>query len=369
MNKKLIALAVAGACVAPAAMAQSANPVTLYGRVFETIVSVQADASATAAELPRRTRVDDQASLLGVRGTEALGGGLEAFFQLETAFKPDQNDTGFAQRNSGVGLQGAWGSVVVGRWDTPYKVATYPVDAFGDLTMAGISGLGHDQGNFDRRDQNMIQYWSPNFAGFAFKVMAQANENKTCTTSGTTNTACTNPHDTGANVTYTRGPLYAFFAYEDHKDTAGANGVITVPTGVSVTKERGYSGGAAFTFGPIKVGGDYEEIKRDLSSGASVAKRKEWLANVVWTFGNNQLLYQHQDSKDGALTSAAAQPSCKSDTGAYKYIFSKRTYFIAEYMRTKNGSLGTCSFATTATFPVKPGQDVTAAAIGLQHIF
>ena len=68
MNKKLIALAVAGACVAPAAMAQTANPVTLYGRVHVTFESVE----GTAGTFPgatgqgaqvRRNRVQDQASL------------------------------------------------------------------------------------------------------------------------------------------------------------------------------------------------------------------------------------------------------------------------------------------------------------------
>src|SRR5258705_8323132 len=75
MNKKLIALAVAGACVAPAAMAQTANPVTLYGLVYVTFESVEANGGA--APLVRRNRVSDQSSLLGVRGTEDLGGGLK----------------------------------------------------------------------------------------------------------------------------------------------------------------------------------------------------------------------------------------------------------------------------------------------------
>ena len=92
MNKKLIALAVAGACVAPAAMAQTANPVTLYGRIYATFETVQAT-GGTGADVTSRNRVSDQASLLGVRGTEDLGGGLKAVFQLETAFKPDQNDS------------------------------------------------------------------------------------------------------------------------------------------------------------------------------------------------------------------------------------------------------------------------------------
>jgi predicted porin len=161
MNKKLIALAVAGACAAPVAMAQTANPVTLYGRVYATFESVEAS-GGTAADVVRRNRVSNQASLLGVRGTEDLGGGLKAFFQLETTFKPDQNDTTFADRNSGVGLQGAWGSVLMGRWDTPYKTTSIAVDPYGDLTLGGItaanngSGARGVQAQFDRRDQNVV---------------------------------------------------------------------------------------------------------------------------------------------------------------------------------------------------------------------
>ena len=67
MNKKLIALAVAGACVAPAAMAQTANPVTLYGRAYVTFESVEGKGGTAA--VPRRNRVADQASFIGVRGT------------------------------------------------------------------------------------------------------------------------------------------------------------------------------------------------------------------------------------------------------------------------------------------------------------
>src|ERR1051325_2275008 len=149
MKKKLIAVAVAGACVAPAAIAQTANPVTLYGRAYATVESIEATGgtAAQAAATTRRTRSDDSSSLLGVRGTEDLGGGLKAFFQLETAFKIEQNDTGFAARNSGVGLQGGWGSILLGRWDTPWKVATIAVDPFGDLTLGGITGTLSDGGN------------------------------------------------------------------------------------------------------------------------------------------------------------------------------------------------------------------------------
>ncbi|HEX5129028.1 MAG TPA: porin, partial [Usitatibacter sp.] len=197
MNKKLIALALAGAFAAPVAMAQTANPVTLYGRVHLTFENVEVKGVGES----KRTRIQDQASLLGVRGTEDLGGGLKVFFQLETAFAPDQTGGAFANRNSGVGLQGGWGSLLMGRWDTPYKSATGAIDPFGDVTIAGITMANNDQGNFDRRSNNIVQYWSPNWGGFAFKAQYQAEDGKTATAS---------PQDMSYSATFTRGPMYFF---------------------------------------------------------------------------------------------------------------------------------------------------------------
>lgn len=340
MNKKLIALAVAGACVAPAAMAQTANPVTLYGRVYVTFESVEA--SGGSAPLVRRNRVEDQSSLLGVRGTEDLGGGLKAFFQLETPFRADQNNTVFATRNSGVGLQGGWGSLLLGRWDTPYKVTSFPVDLFGDLTIGGITGVLHDRGNFDRREQNVVQYWSPNFAGFAFRASYTANEGRT---------ASLNPRVNSLNATYTAGPVYAFYAYEEHKDVSA-----------TVRKERGSTAGGTFSFGPVKLGGLYEVIKR-----TGLKDKKGWLGSVAFNFGSHRLGYQYMRSSDGAAA-AAAQPNCKSNTAAYWYNFSRRTFFIAQYTKVDNTAAATCNFGANA-LAITAGQDPKGVSAGIQHVF
>jgi len=358
MNKKLIALAVAGACVAPAAMAQTANPVTLYGRVYATFESVEAS-GGTAADVVRRNRVSNQASLLGVRGTEDLGGGLKAFFQLETTFKPDQNDTTFADRNSGVGLQGGWGSILMGRWDTPYKVTTIAVDPYGDLTLGGItaansgSGARNVQAQFDRRDQNVVQYWSPNIAGFAFRASYSANEART---------ASANPRSNGASLTWTGGPVYVGYAYHELYDTA--YGGITPP------KQTANAVFGSFEFGPIKVGADYGEVKRtgEFTGGASITKQKHYLANIVWTLGNNQLSYQHQNSKNGDLTSLATQPDCKVDAVGWQYNFSKRTFFLAQYVKIDNNETATCNFGSN-TLAIAAGQDPKGISLGLRHIF
>jgi len=342
MNKKLIALAVAGACVAPAAMAQTANPVTLYGRVYATFESVEAKGGASP--VVRRERVSDQSSLLGVRGKEDLGGGLNAFFQLETGFKPDQNDTTFAARNSGVGLEGAWGSIMMGRWDSPFKTTTIAIDPFGDLTLSGLTGVMNDQTNFDRREQNVVQYWSPSFAGIAIRLMGTANEGRTATT---------NPRDYGASVTYTRGPLYLVYAYEEHKDPSA-----------TVTKEDGNALGGTFKFGPVKLGALYEEFKK----GGGRSKEKSWMGNVVWSIGKNDLIYQYMKSKDGAVNTAATQPDCDSNSIGWQYNFTKRTFILAQYTKVDNNDAASCNFGANR-LAIANGQDPQGVSFGIRHVF
>lgn len=345
MNKKLIALALAGVSIAPAAMAQTANPVTLYGRIYVMFESVEAKGGTAA--VPRRNRVSDQSSLLGVRGTEDLGGGLKGFFQLETAFRPDSNATTFAARNSGVGLQGGWGSIVLGRWDTPFKSATTSVDPFGDLTIAGITSALNDRGNFDRREQNVVQYWSPTWAGFAAKASYAANEAKTATA---------NADSTSYSVTYSGGPIYAFGTYEEHKDQVGT-------TQTAGSKEKGTAIGGAFTMGAFKLGGEYEEFKK-----TGMTKQKSWMASLVWTAGKHQLIYQHQNSKDGLGTAVATQPDCDVDSLGYQYNFTKRTFFLAQYTKTDNNAAATCNFGSNA-LAISAGQDPQGFAVGLRHVF
>jgi predicted porin len=346
MNKKLIALAVAGACVAPAAMAQSANPVTLYGRIYVTVESVKT--TGGTANLPERTRVQDNSSYLGVRGSEDLGGGLKAIFQLETGFAPDASSGTFANRNSMVGLQGKWGSLIAGRWDMPFKSATIAIDPYGDLTIGGITSVANDKGNFDIRQQNVVQYWSPNWGGFAVKLAYGANEGRTATA---------NPNAYGASATYNKGPLYLFYAYEEHKD---GNGNLTTVT--PNYKEEGNSLGGAFTIGPVKLGALYQEFKK-----TNLTKQKAWMANAVWTIGKNALSVQYQDSQDGGANGAATQPECNNIAAGWQYNWSKRTFFLAQYSKTDNSNGATCrigSFTGGGT-----NGDPEGFSLGVRHVF
>jgi predicted porin len=357
MNKKLIALAVASACVAPAAMAQTANPVTLYGKVYATFESVSANGGTSAQNdaTKNRTRVEDQASRLGVRGTEDLGGGLKAVFQLETAFRPDSNATTFAARNSAVGLQGAWGTAQIGRWDTPWKMATGNIDPFGDVTIGGFKTVMNDQGNFDRRDQNVVQYWSPLWGGLQFKLMYQASENKTATV---------DPRDLGASVEWKSGPLYLMYAYEKHDDQVGNPGVTSATA--AGKDETGHALGGTFAFGPLRVGALYEVYKK-----SDRKDQKAWMGNLVWTMGNNLLIYQYAKAKDG-FANGAAQLDCNSNVFAWQYNFSKRTFLLAQYAQVKNdNAVSNCGNNTfnAAPFTIAGGQDPKGVSLGVSHVF
>jgi predicted porin len=263
---------------------------------------------------------------------------------LETGFKPDQNDTTFAARNSAVGLQGAWGSVLIGRWDMPFKTATIAVDPYGDLTASGITGVLNDQTNFDRRDQNIIQYWSPTWAGVNFRLAQQANEGKTATL---------NPRDTGASISYTSKLLYVFYAYEEHKDVSA-----------TVQKEDGNAVGGNINVGPFKIGAQYQEYKKTLRD-----KQKACMGNIVWTIGNNQLIYQYMNSQDGKLNTASSEPNCKSNSIAYQYNFSRRTFVIASWVKVDNNDAASCNFGSNRLALNANGQDPTAVFAGIRHIF
>ena len=338
MNKKLIALAVAGATFAPAAMAQAANPVTLYGRVYVTLESVKAAGGATPTS--QRLRVSDNASLLGVRMTEDLGGGLKAFAQLETGFAADASQTSFATRNSGIGLQGGFGTVMMGRWDMPFKLATIAIDPFGDLTIGGITSAANDFGNFDRRDPNVVQYWSPNMAGFAVRVAYQANEGKTATL---------NPNNEGASLTYSKGPLYAFFAYEKHKDVSA-----------TLRKEEGNSIGGSYTFGPVKVGALAQEYKK-----TALTKKKTMMANAVYTSGKHQFMYQFTNTKDGGVE-GTTQPDCDVNALGYQYNFTRRTFSLVQYTKVKNNATSACR---AGSFVSGNDSDPEGFSVGLRHVF
>ena len=177
MNKKLVAVAIAGLLAAPLAQAQTAN-VTLYGRINIDMEFVNGRLANNTN--PNVYRVASNSSRFGLRGTESLGGGLNAIFQIENgSIRPTTGDGGnLAGRDSFVGLSGGWGTFKMGRYLAPYddmhgifgndNTASTSILSTAALWAQGFAGQPTN-GGFDDRLQQSIRYETPSYSGFVFK--------------------------------------------------------------------------------------------------------------------------------------------------------------------------------------------------------
>jgi predicted porin len=187
MNKKVMALAVAGVLTAPAAFAQSSN-VQLYGRAVLGIDSYGAEGSVNGAtDYQNRLRVFDNSSRVGLRGTEDLGNGLKAIFQIETGVAVDSGSTQgaggvgnaskgtWASRDSFVGLDSGFGRLTFGRQSIYWangELAQFSANYINteipwtNGTMMGRISRATGGAGPVARQSNTVQYTTPTFAGF-----------------------------------------------------------------------------------------------------------------------------------------------------------------------------------------------------------
>jgi len=344
MNKKLIALAIAGATFAPAAMAQSANPVTLYGRIWVMANSVKADGGANPVS--QRINVEDESSYIGFKGTEDLGGGLKAFFQLESAAPPDAGGGTFGSRNSGVGLIGGFGTVLLGKWDSPFKLSAIFVDPAAQNTIANQLSV-INTGNFNRRENNTIHYWTPEFKGFSARFMYGANEAKTATA---------NPSNQSYYIDYANGPFRINYANEKHKDQRGS----TVTAGVT---ERGQNIAGTFVIGPVKVG-----LLAQKFTSTGRTDRDAYEASVTFTSGKNVFFGTFGQNKDGAAP-GAPQPESKLIGVGYNYNFSKRSTVMLRYGGVKNNAASNATLSGTNLPTFAVDNDPQGFGLGMRHTF
>ncbi|HEX7970614.1 MAG TPA: porin [Thiobacillus sp.] len=360
MKKSLIALAVAGAVSAPAFAATS--NVDVYGVLNMGVFRVDSDVTGK----DNSTSIVSNASRLGFKGSEDLGGGLAAIWQIESLIVADGSATStLANRNTFLGLKGGFGTVLAGIHDTPMKLLGRKLDNFGD-TMAdsrNLLGATYSGGAsaFDLRTKNTIAYVSPDFSGLTAAVayIADHQAGVVTPTECATGLDCNTNDAWSAAVNYDNGPLMLGAGYEKQN----------ISTGATVTQSRkmwrvigGYS------FGGAKLGALYEDGSAD--TGLAAADRKAW-----GLFGNYAM---------GAVTLKANylkvdEASNTSNTGAKQYTvgadysLSKRTTAYALYAKVKNDSgaafgLGNNSSASNTTVG-NVGADPSVFGVGLKHSF
>ena len=215
MKKTLIVGAVIAAFTTAAA-AQQASSVTLYGIADINVAQSETHAGATITGIDQVP--NPRGSRFGMRGSENLGGGMRAIFQLEAGLSmADGTTTANSQlfnRHAWVGLTGGFGELTVGRQDTLHR--TMNLGNYSDVATEGElsvttsnSGLQLMQ-NFGSRVNNAIRYTSPTMSGVQVRVQSAIGQRATASTNGIL-------------VTYNQGPLRAAIAHE-YYDGAGVAG-------------------------------------------------------------------------------------------------------------------------------------------------
>ncbi|MCB1788926.1 MAG: porin [Gammaproteobacteria bacterium] len=340
MNKKLLAAAVAAAMIAPAAYADA----TLYGKFHVSVDANDIDVANTSAGDIDNYTVNSRSSRLGVKGSEDLGNGLKAIYQLElTVDVTDGTGVNAANRNTFLGLAGGFGTFLIGRHDTPAKVAFYAAgnERLGDSILdlnTSTSGLNPIGVFSEVRASNAIAYVSPNFAGFTVAAAVVPGEQSgtgvntpaVAAVPGNAGTAAVNQDNDengladsySVGLMYAGGGLMASVGYERLGDASNA-------IGASNDDSKMLQAGASFTFGSFSVGAQYEDTS-DFGNVQNV-DYTAWAVTGKASFGNNAISVVYTDSEKDTPAATALDVETQGWGVAAEHNFSKRTKVYAAY--------------------------------------
>ena len=169
MKQKILPLAIASLASCGVIHAE----ITPYGKLN---VSVNNDSVESAAGTNNEVTQNSNSSRLGFKGSFAINETLQAIYKMEYEVFVDDGDDGtgnnFKQRNIYAGLQGNWGTAIIGNFDTPLKVIGKLADQFNDYHMADIKNYVEGE----NREKNLLQYTSPSYAGFTGAIAIQQGE-------------------------------------------------------------------------------------------------------------------------------------------------------------------------------------------------
>ena len=155
MKKKVLAVAVTTLLAAPFA-AQSAT--TLFGHAHASVDLLDNGTNSG-------TFIASNTSRLGVKGSHKFSDSLKGIYHMEWGVSVDESGASAGDlglRNRFVGLKGGFGTVVLGRHDTPVKVIGRKVDLFWSTQLGQNRSITQLNGH-DARADNVLGYISPNF--------------------------------------------------------------------------------------------------------------------------------------------------------------------------------------------------------------
>jgi predicted porin len=389
MQKKIIALAVAG-LVSGGAFAQS--NVTISGQMKVGIDQVSASgATAANANYTSRTRVVDNNSNIRFSGSEDLGGGMKAIFQIESAIGTSDYDgtgagntsgTRFASigsRDTWVGLTGNFGTAIIGKASVHYQsMVNVETAGLADglaLNTSSLNLLNTINGTSElgsTRLTNAMAYMSPVMSGFQGMIAY--------TTLGEATTPNLAKKDNGLNLKlgYNNGPIGITYSYLA-VNAAGAAAAVAVGTSVCVNNTTGaitvaagtcVAGttavaaspattgngndvrsnrlGGAYTFPMgLKVGLIWDKSKNTTKTGATdtFRERTAWALPMSYKTGAHLVSFTYAKAgnvkaEGGAAAAVTDATDAKMWMLGYQYSLSKRTNVSMSYTAITNNTNG-----------------------------
>jgi predicted porin len=324
---------------------------------------------------------------LGVRGTESLGGGLNAIFQIESSINGDTNSGNLGGRETFVGLQGSWGKFTAGRFLMPQddlhpifgNVPTLTTSILSTADLWAQGTLNKAQGGFDARTGNSLRYDSPNFSGFTAALQYSTRDSSGNADSGDNGDHASelrHANVIGGNLIYANGPINVGASFE-------RNNKVRCPT----CNDMDWTITGAYDFGTImqgfglRLGLVYENTKYELDSlvpGGGDLKRDFWgISGTIPVGGGKVYLFYGRagegkgSAADGSTVGGLVKgPDTKSDQYevSYSYSLSPRTLLYTGYVKLNNAANAKYTFNINA-YTIAPGGKPGGLVFGIVHFF
>ncbi|MDB5794968.1 MAG: porin [Noviherbaspirillum sp.] len=410
MKKKVLAVAVGAALTLPLA-AQAQTSVTVYGKLYPQINSARVygatapgtgavsslTTTATAAQRANRDVVlmESSNSRIGFRGTEDLGSGLKAIFQLEGSFGVDTGALNTANtlfdQDTFVGLSSGFGTIKLGNMDTVYKslgdrlsfprgLASGNAPSLSYILSKASFGAGSNAARFHERVNNNIRYESADYGGFQFMANYALGE-----TAGDFNRGSL----FAVGGKYEGGPFYVALAHEVHNDRFGGStnlGVAAAALAGRESKDTATRLTGQYKITPAtRVEANVARLDYDESGAAPAGSFREyktttWALSAEHIIGPFTLAASYGQANAGSctlVTTACSTTGLKGQMAILggTYALSKRTAFFAYGTHMRNGRSSNYSNLTRQnTNPaggsaVVAGQDMTQLVVGIDHSF
>jgi predicted porin len=380
MNKKLMAVAVAGALAMPGlALAQSS--VTIGGFFKVGIENIKID-SASAARAAAGTntseiRMADNSSRIIFGVSEDLGGGLSAIAQLDNRFSPDNGNIN-ATGNTWVGLKStSWGALTMGRHDLHYgqnasdmgagasALKATSISLMDYVNVATAPGVASSAAIANTtRTPNSLKWQSPVWSGFdiiaAYTTSPTGQDGDLASNVRKGYGWNINPHFTAQNW----GLGYSYWSAK--------------PDG-SLADQIGQNAFGYFKWSGFKIGLSYNQSKLKNAAGVDAAKRDAWSIPFSWTTGPHNIYAHYTKANKDKVQDGLGL----SDTGAdmtavaYTYALSKRTQVGITYAMIRNQANAAYHFFTDVSggdlsslgATVQAGEDPKLLALIMYHAF